>query len=195
MRKPAPTDRPILDVIAERWSPRALEPKAVSPDALATLFEAARWAASCFNEQPWAYVVVDRGSSRFASALECLSERNRLWASRAGVLVFACARQAFARNGKPNRWAFHDVGQANAHLALQAASMGLVLHQMAGFSPERVRDTFGVPTEWEPLTAIAVGHPGRTEDLDETFREAETRPRTRRRRSDFVFEERWGGGA
>lgn len=192
MKKRAETASPVLDVIAERWSARAFDPRPVDPQALRSLFEAARWAASCFNEQPWAYVVVGREGARFEEALGCLAEPNRLWARDAGALVFAGARERFERNDKPNRWASHDLGQATAHLALQAQSVGIAVHQMGGFSPERVRETFAVPEGWDPLTAIAIGYPGRVEDLDETFRKKESAPRERKPQEAFVFESAWG---
>lgn len=176
-------DHPVLDVIADRWSPRALDPRPVEADALASLFEAARWAASCFNDQPWAWVIVGREDPEFPAALACLAEKNREWAQDAGVLAFACARRDFERNGKPNRWAAHDVGQANAHLALQARSMGLAVHQMGGFSAERVGETFGVPEGWDPLTSIAIAYPAA---------DAEPGPRSRKPQSAFTFRRSWG---
>lgn len=195
MDKRAETDHPILEVIEERWSARAMSADPVDTETLASLLEAARWAASCFNEQPWAYVVVRRDDPGFADAVECLTEKNRLWAQRAGAILFACARRSFSANGKPNRWASHDVGQANAHMALQAASMGLVLHQMGGFSADRVRETYRVPDDWEPLTAIAIGHPGRPQDLEEGLRAREVQPRSRKSQREFSFFGTWGGEA
>ncbi len=192
MRHRAETAHPVLDVIAERWSPRAFDPRPIEPGTLRSLFEAARWAASCFNEQPWAYVVVGREDARFEAALGCLAERNRLWARNAGALVFACARQRFERNDKPNRWASHDLGQATAHLALQAQSMGVAVHQMGGFSAEAAREIFGIPEGTDPVAAIAIGYPGRVEDLDETFRAKEGAPRERKPQEEFVFESAWG---
>ena len=192
MKKRAETAHPVLDVIAERWSPRAFDPRPVEPEALRSLFEAARWAASCFNEQPWAYVVVGREDARFEEALGCLAERNRLWATNAGALVFACARERFERNDKLNRWASYDLGQATAHLALQAQSMGIAVHPMGGFSTERVREAFGVPEGADPIAAIAIGYPGDPDALLEEFRESETAQRKRRPQPEFVFESAWG---
>jgi len=193
MIKRAPADYPILDVIALRWSPRAFAPEPLAPDELRSLLEAARWAASCFNEQPWTFLVARRTEpEEFERALSCLSEKNRRWAGNAGALLFAVGRREFARNGKTNRHAWHDVGQADAHLALQATALGLAAHQMAGFSPDAVRELFGVPDGWDPVTAIAVGRPGRAEDLDEDFRASETGPRSRKGQDELVFEGRWG---
>jgi nitroreductase len=196
MRKRAPTDHPVLDEIAERWSPRAFEPAVLHAGELQSLFEAARWAASSRNEQPWSFLVARReDEAEFGRALACLADRNRLWAKNAGALIFSLARREFSRDGKPNRHAAYDLGQAVAHLALEATHLGLAAHQMAGFSPDAVRANCGVPEEWEPMTAIAVGRPGRVEDLDETFREAETAERTRRPIREFVMERRWGQSA
>jgi len=194
MRKPASAEYPILDVIAERWSPKAFDASPVAAEQLHSLFEAARWAASCFNEQPWAFLVARReDGAAFERALSCLVEKNRAWARSASALIFACARREFARNARPNPHAAHDLGQAAAHLALQAVALGLAVHQMAGFSADAARDAFGIPEGWDALTAIAVGRPLRAEDLDEEQRRSESVPRTRKPQSEFVFESGWGG--
>lgn len=193
MDKTAQSEFPILDVVASRWSPRAFAPTSIDAADVHALFEAARWAASSFNEQPWSFIVVRRDDEgAFARALGCLTPRNALWAGRAGALVFSVARATFSRNDKPNRHAWYDVGQAVANLALQATALGLAVHQMAGFSADATREAFGVPDGWEPVSAIAVGYPGRVDDLDESFRESELAPRSRKPQVDFVFDGRWG---
>lgn len=192
MKKQAATDHPILEPIAGRWSPRAFVPEPVPDEALRSLFEAARWAASCFNEQPWAFVVARREDGEaFERALEGLGERNRRWAQNAGAIAFSFAKRTFERNGKPNRHAWHDVGQAAAHLALEAESRGLSVHQMAGIHPDTIRETYGVPEEWDPVAGIAIGKRGVPESLHEEFRESETSPRRRKPQGDFVFEGGW----
>lgn len=187
--KPTPTDYAIDEFISRRWSPRAFSDKSVDPAALHRCFEAARWAASCFNEQPWRYLVADRnadpdGHERLAS---CLVESNALWAAKAPVLMLACTRTAFTKNGKPNRHAGHDLGQASAQLALQASAEGLCLHQMGGFDAARAREVCAVPVEYDALVMIALGHQAPAAELPEALRERESAPRSRNPQTDFVF--------
>src|SRR4051812_20913230 len=125
MDKPANTDQPIHPLLKARWSPRAFAAHPVAPDQLARLLEAARWAPSSFNEQPWAFMLASTEDKvRFSKMLECLVEGNRAWASNAPLLMLTFASKAFARNGKPNAHAWHDVGQAVADLTVQATSEG-----------------------------------------------------------------------
>src|SRR2546421_4939160 len=119
MEKPAPTQYAIVDLLARRLSPHAFDARPVEPEKLQRLFEAARWAASCFNEQPWSYLVATKQNhAEFQTMLECLVEGNRAWASSAPVLAISVASMQFAKNGKPNRHAFHDTGAASAQLTI-----------------------------------------------------------------------------
>ncbi|MBU0742753.1 nitroreductase family protein [bacterium] len=155
----ARTGHPILDVIADRWSPHAYEPRPVPPADLRSLFEAARWAPSSYNEQPWRFVAVTRDDeAAFGRALACLVDANRAWAQDAGALFFAVAARSFARNGKPNGKALYDLGQAVAMLSIEAATRGLTVHQMGGIDPEAARAAFRVPGEYDVITAVAVGY-------------------------------------
>ena len=194
MEKPAETEHPVHELIQRRWSPRAFAARAVEPEKLRSLLEAARWAASCFNEQPWSFIVAakDAEGDAYERLLSCLVESNALWAGRAPVLMISVARLAFKRNGKPNRHAFHDTGQAAAHLALQATALGLAVHQMAGFDVSKAREQFNIPEGFEPVAAIALGYPGDPEDLPENLREKELSPRARRPLEEFVFGGSWG---
>ena len=193
MDKRAETAYPVNELIERRWSPRAFDPRTVPAEDLRSLFEAARWAASSFNEQPWVFLVSRREDGEaHARMLDCLVEQNRAWAKEAGALVLTFSRRAFTRNGRPNRCASHDLGQAVAHLALEATARGLFVHQMAGVHLDRVLETYEVPEEYEPQTAIAIGHAGRADDLPEDLREMETSPRRRRDQSEFVFAGAWG---
>lgn len=191
--KPAETQSPIHDLIKRRWSPRAFSAQAVEPLKLRSLLEAARWAASCFNEQPWNFIVATKESElEFERLLGCLVESNARWARHAPVLMLSVARLNFERNAKPNRHAFHDVGQAAASLTLQATALGLVVHQMAGFDVAKARERFNIPEGYEPVAAIAVGYQGDLESLPEDLREKESAPRTRRPLESFVFTGTWG---
>jgi nitroreductase len=192
MEKPAAVDHPVHELIRTRWSPRAFSNQSVSEQILASLFEAARWAPSCFNEQPWDFILAKRDDSdAFSKMLGCLTERNQAWAKEAGVLIIAVAKTDFDHNGSPNRHAFYDTGQAVAGLTVQATALGIQLHQMAGFSQEQARKVYAIPKGHEPLTAIALGYPGDPETLPDQLRKMELADRKRKSVSQFVFSGRW----
>jgi nitroreductase len=196
MNKPADTKYEILQPIRERWSPRAFAPRSVPAEDLRRLFEAARWAASSFNEQPWRFIVARReDETGFRKMLECLMEGNRTWAKNAGVLVLTATAGKFRKNDKPNRVALHDLGQAAAHLALQATAMGLFVHQMAGIDRGRIRETYDIPDGFDPQTGIAIGYAGSVDDLPENFQGPEKSERSRKPQSEFVFGSTWGQAA
>ena len=196
MKPPAETAHPIHELLRHRWSPRAFADAQVMPDQLRTLFEAARWAPSSFNEQPWGFILTTRDDPEpFGRLLATLTERNRSWASRAPVLILSVARLRFARNGKPNRHALHDVGMAVENLVIQATALGLVVHQMAGFDVDKAREAFGIGEGLEPVAAIALGLPGDPESLPDGLRERELEPRARRPLEEFVFGGRWGAAS
>ena len=140
MEKLAPAHHHIEDLIARRWSPRAFEERAVEPEKLKTLFEAARWAPSSNNEQPWRFLAATRENrSDYDRLLNCLSEGNLKWAARAPVLMLSVASLFFEDDGKPNRHALHDTGMAVENLVLQATALGLQAHQMAGYDVGKAR--------------------------------------------------------
>ena len=193
MEKPANTDYPIEEILKRRWSPRAFSDRVVEPEKLQSLFEAARWAPSSFNEQPWSFIVATKQKQEeHARLLSCLVEGNQRWARLAPVLMVSVAKLDFEKTGKPNRHAFHDVGLAMGNMLVQATALGLVVHQMAGFFPERVREIYGVPDGFEPVAAIAIGYAGDVEVLPEPLREREFSERTRKPVSSFVFQGKWG---
>jgi nitroreductase len=193
MRKTAPLDHPVHDLIAERWSPVVFDPRPVEAAALRSVLEAARWAASCFNEQPWRYVVGVRGDgAAWDGVLACLAPANQAWARHAPVLMLGVAATTFARNGRPNAHARYDLGQATASLALEATHRGLFVHPMAGFSPEGARERFGIPPDHDPVVALALGHAGDPAAADEALRARDASARTRRPLAAFVHGEAWG---
>ena len=193
MQKPAVTDHAVHDFIVNRWSPRAFSEKPVPPEVLRSLFEAARWAASSYNDQPWSYLVATSDDEQnYSKMLGVLMDMNALWAKQAPVLAISVARQNFKHNGTPNRVALHDVGAANAQLTMEATSRGLLVHQMAGFHLDKAREVFGIPAGWEPVSAIAIGYPGDPETLPEKLREPELALRTRKPLSEFVMSGHWG---
>jgi nitroreductase len=192
-KKPAPVAAPINDLLSHRWSPRAFADRAVEPEKLRSLFEAARWAASSYNAQPWAFLVATKDDpENYKRVLETFVEFNQGWAKNAPVLALSVAAHKFPHNGEPNRHAFHDVGQAAANLALEATSLGLQVHQMAGIDPEKARKTFGVPETHEVVAGMALGYPGDTASLPEHLQKGEKAPRERRPASSFVFTGQWG---
>jgi nitroreductase len=192
MEKPADNVHPIEELMRRRWSPRAFSERPIEPEKLLSLLEAARWSASCFNEQPWSFIVASKDKpDEFERLLGCLVEGNQAWASRAPVLMVSVARLDFAQTGKPNRHAIHDVGLATAQMMLQAVALGLFAHAMAGFYPDKVRELYGVPDGYEPVAAIAVGYPGDPASLSDSLRQRELAPRTRKPVESFVFRERF----
>ncbi len=193
MEKLAETQYPIEEILRRRWSPRAFSDRMVEPEKLHSLFEAARWAASSFNEQPWSFIFATKQDpAAHARLLSCLVEGNQRWARLAPVLMVSAAKLNFDKTGKPNRHAFHDVGLAVENLIVQATALGLFVHQMAGFSPEKVREIYGVPDGFEPVAAIAIGYGLAVDELPDQLREFDLGPRSRKPVSSFVFEGRWG---
>jgi nitroreductase len=192
MEKPADVQHPIHELLRRRWSPRAFADRLVEPEALLSLFEAARWAPSSFNEQPWHFIVATRDDrEEFDRVLSCLVDGNIAWAKNAPVLMISVAKLKFD-NGKPNRHAYHDVGQAAANLTLEATARGLFVHQMAGIHVEKAREALGIPEGYDPVAALAVGYPGDPEKLSEPYHERELARRSRKPLESFVFNGRWG---
>lgn len=192
MEKPAVTDVLLNEELRRRWSPRAFDPRPVGRETLRRIFEAARWAASAYNEQPWRFLLASRDQEpTFSLLLGCLKEQNQAWAANAGALAVGLARNFFTHNEKPNRHAHHDLGLAVAQLTLQAITEGIFVHPMAGFSPERVRQLWSVPEVYEPLVALALGHPGDPDLLGEDLRQREYAPRERRPLAELVFGRNW----
>ncbi|TWU42480.1 nitroreductase family protein [Novipirellula artificiosorum] len=191
-----PTDLGVLDAIRQRWSPYRFEDRWVEDEKVVRCLEAARWTASSYNDQPWSWIVARRQDTEpFQTMLSCLLEANQAWASQSGVLLISVIRTTFRKNQKPNRVALHDLGQAAAHLALQATQIGLQVHQMAGLNLSRVRQIYEIPDSHQPQTAIAIGYPDRSAPVTEVDRELqqrETRARERMPLRDQVFSSKWG---
>ncbi|MEE9205318.1 MAG: nitroreductase family protein [Nitrospirales bacterium] len=192
MGKEAATRYPIHPLLQQRWSPRAFSDRMVEKDKLLSLLEAARWAPSSFNEQPWSFILATKDNRvDYERLLRCLVDGNIRWAQQAPLLMLSVAKLHFDHNGKPNRHAFHDVGLAAANLIIQASALGLYVHQMAGFHLDRAREAFQIPDSAEPVAAMAVGYLGDPQQLAEELRDKESTPRTRKPLSDFVFSGAW----
>ena len=197
MEKQADTQFPVLDVIKRRWSPRAFSDRPVEAQKLKRIFEATRWAASSFNEQPWRFILATKEQpEEYEKVLSCLVEKNQQWAQGAPVLGLTLAKKTFSKNGKPNRVYVHDVGLAMGNFTLQAMEMDLFVHQMAGIEQEKVVETFDVPDDFEPVAGFALGYAGDPGQLPEDWmREAEQSPRDRLPFDQFVFTGKFGEGS
>jgi nitroreductase len=195
-QKHAKPDHPIHDLIARRWSPYAFSDKSVSAEDLRSLFEAARWAPSSYNEQPWSYLVASRENpEQFNKILSCLVEGNQGWAKAAPVLALGCTSLNFTLNGKPNAAAVHDLGLASGNLCLEATARGLHVHQMIGILPDKARDVFRIPADVQPMTGLAIGYAADSQALPEKLRERDLAPRSRKTLTQFVFAQSWGTAA
>ena len=191
--KEATPGHPVLDVIKKRWSPRAFADRRVEPETLGQLLEAARWAASSFNEQPWRFIVATKDEpEHYARVLDCLIEGNQAWAQHAPVLMLTVARKTFTRNGKPNRHAWHDVGLAMGNLVAQATALGLHVHMMAGILPEKAREVFAIPDDYEVVAGVTLGYFGNPDQLSDRMLQSEQTPRSRKPLDDLVFGATWG---
>ncbi|MBD1844769.1 nitroreductase family protein [Cyanobacteria bacterium FACHB-63] len=192
MDKVVPTEYPIEPILQNRWSPLAFSDRPVEPEKLRSALEAARWAASSFNEQPWSFIVATKDNpTEFDRLLGCLAEGNQEWAKSAPVLMISVAKLNFEKNGSENRHAFHDVGAAEANLAAQATALGLYVHQMAGFDVAKAKELYSIPQGYEPVDAIALGYLGDPHQLSDRLQQRLSAPRSRKPFKDFVFTGRW----
>ncbi len=194
MKKPATTQAPVHDIIANRWSPRAYDAsKPVSQAQIISMLEAARWAPSCFGDEPWRFIVWDKNKDAAAweKAFDCIVPGNQGWAKDAPVFVLICAGTLFEQNQKPNRWGAYDTGAAAVSLSLQATSMGLVTHQMGGFDGEKTRAAFNIPEQFEMMSMMAVGYIADVDALPEEAKERTLAPRKRKPLGELFYEGVW----
>ena len=193
MERLAETREPIHELLRRRWSPYAFSERGVAPEILLSLLEAARWAPSSFNEQPWAFIVATKENlQEFERLLSCLVEGNQEWARHVPVLTLSVAKLNFDRGGKPNRHAFHDVGLAAMSLVVEAMAHGIYVHQMAGILPERALELYSIPEGWEAVAGIAVGYLGDASAASEKSRQRDLAPRSRKPLEQMVFTGQWG---
>lgn len=190
--KRAPAVEGVLPVFHSRWSPRSFSAREVAAADLEKVFEAARWAASSYNEQPWRFLVGTRNSPAYKKIFDSLMPFNKLWAASAPVLILGVTKTTFSHNGDPNRVALYDLGAASSYLTLQAASLGLATHQMGGFDPDAARKAFGIPDGYLCGAVIALGYQGEPAALaNEQLIAQEVAPRQRKPLKDFVLTS-WG---
>ena len=195
--KPATTSVKVHDIIQDRWSPRAFDAnQLVKHEDLLALLEAARWAPSCFNDQPWRFVVCNKATDEISwqTALDVVVEKNRQWAKNAPLLILAVAMENFNHNGQANRWAMYDTGAASANLCIQATALGLIVHQMGGFDAKKAHEVFNLPDDCMPMAMLAVGYQANVEVLDEDFKEAELAERSRKELGERFYSGLWGQG-
>lgn len=184
--KTAPVPPGVIEPIKKRWSVRAFSPELIQQDELETLFEAASWAPSAMNEQPWRYIAAIKGTPGFDRLASALAPSNKIWAEQAAVLVLSIAQTRFHSNGKPNHYAMYDTGAANYGLLLQAQSMNIYGHIMGGFDHESAARLFALTENQSPVAVIALGYPGSPDELPDALRMRELSPRNRKPISDFV---------
>ena len=180
MIKIATTEGPVLDLIRKRWSARSFADRAIKQEDLTTIIEAATWAASANNEQPWVYYYAVKGTPAHDTLVAALMPGNQPWAKNAAALLVSVARKTFAANGNTNAYAHHDTGMANATLLLQARSMDIYSHVMGGFNKQAVTEAVGIDDTREVVCVIALGYLDSADQLEEPFKTRELTPRSRK---------------
>ncbi len=197
MHKPAITQVAIDATIANRWSGRAYDAaKPVAHEQVIALLEAARWAPSCFGDEPWRFIIWNKATNPQAwqQAFDCLVPGNQAWVAHAPLLVLVCADTLFGHNQQPNRFAQYDTGAAAENLCLQASSMGMMAHQMGGFDANLAREKFNIPSQYTVMAMISVGYPADIATLSGDALARETAPRSRKPLSALFFDATWGDG-
>ena len=184
-------DAKLNKLIQDRYSPRAFSSQKVEKEKIASLIEAARWAASSFNGQPARYIIGEKGDENYEKIFESLVPKNQEWNRTVPVLILTLVKATNSYNGKPNFYAQHDLGLAIGNLSLQAMHLGLHVHQMAGFSKDRAKELFHIPDDFIPMTAIAVGYKGDPDELNNELKKMELAPRQRRGYDEIVFSGDW----
>lgn len=193
--KKAKTSVPVNSLIAARWSGRAFDPgRPVSQDHLSRLVEAARWAPSCFGDEPWRFIICDKNNDPQAwqSAFDCLSEGNRSWAVNAPVIILSIAGSILSKNNKPNRWGQYDTGAAAFSLCIQATEDDLMVHQMGGFDSDKARQIFSIPEDFTPMAMMAVGFQLPLDEITGELRERELSERHRSPVGENFYAGQWG---
>jgi nitroreductase len=192
--KRAKTDYPVSEIIAKRWSARAFSPRPVENTKLLSILEAARWAPSSRNEQPWRYIVFTTDNPKMLKKAQSVLKEINDYAKRAPILICAIAKKTYSENGNPNRLHFHDLGAANENMFLEAFNQGLIMHEMGGFDVQKAREVFNVPEDYEVGIMIAIGYQDTYHVLPDRLKEKVFTPRVRKPLSEIVFIEEIGNG-
>lgn len=188
MEKSADNKYSLNELIKKRWSPVAFSDKPIDKEKLYSLLEAARWSASCFNEQPWRFIVGQENDEVYEKIKASLVEKNREWAKDAPILIANVAKKNFTHNEKNNRWASYDLGQAVAVLSIQATELGLYVHQMGGFDENFIKESFKLSEDYEVLSIMAIGYYGNVEELSDDLKKREMSDRKRKEISELILE-------
>lgn len=192
MIKIANTDYPIHELIKNRWSPYQFSSQSVSKEDLLSLFEAARWAPSSYNEQPWRFIVATKDQpEEFEKLFSCLLEGNQAWAINAPILVLGISHLNFERNSEYNKAAIHDLGAAVSYLSFEATARGLSIHQMIGIEPSKAKKLYAIPDDYEVLTAFAIGYADTSEQNEDTYAERDNTKRSRKKMNELVYQKQW----
>lgn len=190
--KTARTEIDIMQLLKNRWSPRAYKDKPIDREKLIRMFEAARWSASCFNEQPWRFIIGERGKDdSFEKLFSTLKEGNKVWCKNVPLLFLIAGKKTFTHNDKHNAHAIYDCGQAAAYITIQALEDNIYVHQMAGFEAEEAIDLFSIPDDFTPITVCAAGYLGDADTLPENLEKNEKAPRSRLGLSHLFFGSKW----
>ncbi|HET8865880.1 MAG TPA: nitroreductase family protein [Gracilimonas sp.] len=193
-KKKANTEYDVHDVIQQRWSPRSFSDKEVKPELIRKLFDAARWAPSSFNEQPWRFIYARKEEpEQFDKLYQVMGEFNQNWAGEAPMLLLTILKEKFSNNGKPNRVAKYDLGGAMAYFTFEATRHDLYVHQMAGIDQEKAREIFNIPEGYKAITMAAIGYIGNPNDLEGDLKETEVSERTRKDIDEIAFQGEWKG--
>ncbi|TVQ86636.1 MAG: nitroreductase [Bacteroidetes bacterium] len=192
MEKPAKTNFEIQPLLKKRWSPRSFTDQPVSKETLQRIFEAARWTPSSSNDQPWRFIVGQKGDKTWDMIMETLVDFNKKWAKLAPVLALSIGKKISDKNGRPSKTFMYDVGQSVAHITFQVMQEGLFIHQMGGLDTHKAAEIFGVPDEYQVITAFAIGYKGEPNLLQDDFADMEKSERKRKPIENLVFEEEFG---
>lgn len=189
------TQEKIDDLLVKRWSGRAYDAnRPVAHEHIISLLEAARWAPSCYGDEPWRYIVCDKSTNKAAwdKAFSCLADGNQSWAVNAPVLLLALANTIFSHNDDDNRWAQYDTGAASMSLCIQATSLGLMVHQMGGFSAEKAAEVFSIPEQFTSMAMMAIGYQLAEDKITGELMQRESSERQRNPLADQFFDGKWG---
>ena len=189
------TQEKIEDLLVKRWSGRTYDAnRPITHEHIISLLEAARWAPSCYGDEPWRYIVCDKSTNEAAwdNAFSCLAEGNQSWAVNAPMLILALANTVFSHNDNDNRWAQYDTGAASMSLCIQATSLGLMVHQMGGFSAEKATEIFSVPEQYIPMAMMAIGYQLAEDKITGELMQRESSERQRNPLAEQFFDGEWG---
>lgn len=184
-------EKNLLELLERRWSPRSFSDEKIPPEIIVKIFDAGRTMMSSFNEQPWRIILASKDDAHYNKLFECLVEFNQQWVKTAPCLGVVLGKKHFTKKDKLNRHRFYDSGAFMAASTLRATSLGLFVHQMAGFSPEKVTEKLNVPEEFEPLTMFVIGKKAAPEQLPEDLQKQECENSDRNEVDEFLFGEQW----